>query len=198
MVQKPIVNVGYMILDKSIYIHPSAKVSESARIGESTKIWINAQVREAAEIGCRCVISKDVYIDHAVRIGDRCKIQNSVSIYHGVTIEDDVFVGPNVTFTNDKVPRAFNDDWKVSPTIIRTGASIGANATILCGIEIGSYAMVAAGSVVTKSVSDHALVMGNPARVVGFVCQCGYRLDDRGCCANCGKTTGLGLVREIK
>jgi UDP-2-acetamido-3-amino-2,3-dideoxy-glucuronate N-acetyltransferase len=187
-----------MSISKSVYIHPSANVSENARIGENTKIWINVQVREKAEIGRQCIISKDVYIDHTVRIGDRCKIQNSVSVYHGVTIEDDVFVGPNVAFTNDKVPRAFNDDWKVSPTIIRAGASIGANATVLCGIEIGNHAMVAAGSVVTRSVPDHALVMGNPARVVGFVCQCGCRLDDSGCCGNCGKLTDLGLLRRSK
>lgn len=112
----------------------------------STKIWQNVQVREYAILGKNCNISKDVYIDFNVLIGDNCKIQNGVSIFHGVTIEDDVFVGPNATFTNDKVPRSFNMDWSVVPTFRRKGSSIGANATILCGVTIGEYAMVAAGA----------------------------------------------------
>ena len=98
------------------YLHPSANVSVAATIGKGTKVWINVQIRENVVIGDDCIISKDVYIDHAVRIGDRCKVQNSVSVYNGVTISDDVFVGPNVSFTNDKVPRAFNTDWKITPT----------------------------------------------------------------------------------
>lgn len=151
------------------YVHDSAHVSPEASIGSGTKIWINVQVREQAEIGKNCIISKDVYIDHAVRIGDNCKIQNSVSIYHGVTIEDDVFVGPNASFTNDKVPRAFNPNWKITPTTIRRGVSIGANATVVCGVEIGEYAMVAAGAVVTKNVPPYTLVMGNPARPVATI-----------------------------
>lgn len=173
------------------FIHPSAHVSATSKIGEGTKVWINVQIREDVEIGADNIISKDVYIDHAVKIGDRCKIQNSVSIYNGVTIEDEVFVGPNVAFTNDKVPRAFNTEWKVTPTLVQRGASIGANATVVCGIVIGHYAMVAAGSVVTKTVPSHALVMGNPAKIVGYVCQCGHRLDDHGRCQACGKTTEL-------
>ncbi len=178
------------------FVHPSAHVSDASTIGEGTKVWINVQIREDVEIGTECIISKDVYIDHAVKIGNRCKIQNSVSVYNGVTIEDDVFVGPNVSFTNDKVPRAFNKEWKITPTLIRQGVSIGANATVVCGIEIGRYAMVAAGSVVTKSVASHALVMGNPARVVGYVCQCGNRLTENGLCKVCGKTTELRTSGE--
>jgi UDP-2-acetamido-3-amino-2,3-dideoxy-glucuronate N-acetyltransferase len=170
------------------YIHPSATVSDTAQIGEGSKVWINVQIREHATIGTDCIISKDVYIDHAVKIGNRCKIQNSVSVYNGVTIEDEVFVGPNVAFTNDKVPRAFNAEWKITPTLVQYGASIGANATVVCGIVIGHYAMVAAGSVVTKAVPSHALVMGNPAKIVGYVCQCGGRLDSHGVCHACGKT----------
>jgi len=155
------------------YIHPSAHVSPDTIIGEGTKIWINAQVREKVEIGKNCIISKDVYIDHAVKIGNNCKIQNSVSVYDGVTIEDDVFVGPNASFTNDKVPRAFNVDWEIVPTTVKNGASIGANATIVCGIVIGEFSMVAAGSVVTKDVQPYTLVLGNPARPVAIINKAG-------------------------
>jgi len=175
-------------MNTKIFIHQSAHVSDRAKIGDGTKVWINVQIREDAIIGDYCILSKDVYIDHGVIIGDRCKIQNSVSIYNGVTIDDDVFVGPNVAFTNDKVPRAFNQEWKVSETSIRQGVCIGANATVLCGIEIGKYAMVAAGSVVTCNVPGHALVMGNPARVVGYVCECGHRINDEDLCKACGKS----------
>jgi len=178
------------------FIHSSANVSDAAKIGEGCKVWINVQIREHADIGTDCIISKDVYIDHAVKIGNRCKIQNSVSVYNGVTIEDEVFVGPNVAFTNDKVPRALNTEWKVTPTLVQSGASIGANATVVCGIVIGHYAMVAAGSVVTKTVPGHALVMGNPAKIVGYVCQCGHRLDHQGYCKVCGKKTELCTTGE--
>ena len=153
--------------------HSTANISPDARIGEGTKIWVNVQVRERADIGTNCILSKDVYIDQAVLVGNNCKIQNSVSVYQGVTIEDDVFIGPNVTFTNDKVPRAFNVDWKITPTIVKRGASIGANATIVCGIVIGEYAMVAAGSVVTKNVPPYTLVMANPARQVALIDKAG-------------------------
>jgi UDP-2-acetamido-3-amino-2,3-dideoxy-glucuronate N-acetyltransferase len=156
-------------MENQVYIHPSANVSDKAIIGDGTKVWFNVQIRENARIGTGCILSKDVYIDHAVRIGDRCKIQNNVSVYHGVSIGDDVFVGPNVAFTNDRVPRAFNTDWRISETKVETGASLGANSTILCGITIGEYAMVAAGSVVTKDVPPYTLVMGNPAKPVGRV-----------------------------
>ncbi len=175
-------------MNNKTFIHQSAHVSNGAKIGDGSKIWINVQIRENAVIGNDCILSKDVYIDHGVSIGDRCKIQNSVSIYHGVTIDDDVFVGPSVAFTNDKIPRAFNKEWKVSATLIRKGVSIGANATVLCGIEIGEYAMVAAGSVVTCNVPSHALVIGNPARVVGYVCECGHRINGKNLCDACGES----------
>lgn len=162
-----------------VYIHPSANVSPKAVLGAGTKVWINVQIREDASIGAGCILSKDVYIDHAVRIGDRCKVQNSVSVYNGVTLEDDVFVGPNVAFTNDKVPRAFNAEWKITPTLVREGASIGANATIVCGVELGEYCMVASGAVVTRSVAPYTLVMGNPARPVAKIDRLGNRLPDR-------------------
>ena len=165
-------------MSDGIFIHPTAAVSDQAKIGEGTKIWINVQVREGARIGRGCILSKDVYVDHEVVIGDECKIQNSVSVYKGVTIEDGVFVGPNACFTNDKVPRAQNPNWTITPTLVRRGASIGANATIVCGITIGEYAMIAAGSVVTKDVPDFALVMGNPARIVGRVDEAGNRVEE--------------------
>ncbi len=181
----------------SVFIHSTANVSDQAHIGDNTKVWINVQIRENVKIGSNCIISKDVYIDHGVKIGDRCKVQNSVSVYNGVTIEDDVFVGPNVAFTNDKIPRAFNTEWKITPTLVEKGSSIGANSTIICGIVIGSYAMIAAGSVVTKSVPKHALVMGNPGRIVGYVCECGNRLDSQNKCTVCGKITNLNSSGEV-
>jgi len=160
-----------------IFIHPTAEVSKEAKIGEGTKIWHQAQIREKAEIGEKCNIGKGVYIDFGVKIGNNCKIQNYVSVYHGVTIEDDVFIGPSVTFTNDLYPRAYiwNEE-KVSKTLVKKGASIGANSTIICGITIGRFAMVGAGSVVTKDVPDYALVYGNPAKIQGFVCECGRKI----------------------
>jgi UDP-2-acetamido-3-amino-2,3-dideoxy-glucuronate N-acetyltransferase len=160
------------------FIHPTANIHRSVLIGDGTKVWINVQIRENATIGNNCIISKDVYIDHEVKIGNNCKIQNSVSVYSGVTILDDVFIGPNVAFTNDKVPRAFNLDWKIIPTIVKTGSSIGSNATIICGITIGEYAMVAAGSVVTRDVPPYTLVMGNPARQVSKIDRAGNRLGE--------------------
>lgn len=165
-------------MPQDCFAHPSSHVSKLATIGRGTKIWINVQIRENAVIGADCVISKDVYIDHAVRVGDRCKIQNGVSVYNGVEIGDDVFVGPNVTFTNDKVPRAFNAEWKITPTRIANGASLGANSTIVCGVVVGEYAMVAAGSVVTRDVEPFTLVVGNPARPVAKIDKDGNRLTE--------------------
>lgn len=166
------------------YIHPSADVHESAVIGEGTKIWHLAQVRNAARIGRECILGRGVYIDAHVVLGDRVKVQNYVSIYEGVTIDNGVFVGPHVVFTNDKQPRAINPDgslkgatdWTISRTHISQGASLGANATIVCGITVGSWAMIGAGAVVTRDVPDFGLVVGNPARLIGYVCKCGRRV----------------------
>lgn len=159
-----------------LYIHPSAHVSPDAKIGEGTRIWHDAQVREGAVIGRNCILGKCVYVGKNVTIGNNVKIENRVSIFQGVHIEDDVFIGPHVVFTNDLMPRAFREDWKIIETHVRKGVSIGANSTIICGIEIGEYAMIGAGSVVTKDVPPHALVYGNPARIRGFVCKCGEKL----------------------
>jgi acetyltransferase-like isoleucine patch superfamily enzyme len=120
-----------------------------------------------------CTIGKDVFVDAGATVGDRCKLQNGASVFSGVTLEDEVFVGPNAVFTNDLRPRAVSPSWQVVPTVVRTGASIGANATIVCGTEIGHFAMIAAGAVVTRDVAAHELVMGNPARRSGWVCRCG-------------------------
>ena len=170
-----------------IRIHPTAEVSPQASLGDGTQIWHQAQVREGARLGQNCIIGKGVYIDAGVIVGDHVKIQNYVSVFHGVTLEDGVFVGPHVCFTNDLQPRAINPDgslksagdWVLSETRVRKGASLGANATIVCGITIGAWAMVGAGSVVTRAVADFGLVWGNPARLHGFVCPCGTKLERR-------------------
>jgi UDP-2-acetamido-3-amino-2,3-dideoxy-glucuronate N-acetyltransferase len=186
-------------------IHPTAEVAPSAEIGPDTSIWNQAQVREGARIGAGCVIGKNVYVDADVVVGDRVKVQNNVSLFRGVTVEDGVFIGPHACFTNDKVPRAVNADgsaktdadWEVAPTLVRHGASIGANATILPGVTIGRWAMVGSGAVVTRDVADHELVVGNPARRAGSACRCGQPLRDgaggepfAGDCPRCGEAFG--------
>lgn len=167
--------------------HPTAVVSDEAKVGQNTKIWLNVQVREGVKIGESCILGKDVYIDRDVKIGSRVKIGNGVSIYRGVMVENGVLIGPHVCFTNDKYPRALNAagglkqdaDWEVKKTIVKKGASIGANSTILPGIAIGEYAMIGAGSVVTKDVPDFGLVYGNPARVWGKVDKFGRVITSR-------------------
>lgn len=155
------------------FVHETAIAEEGCRLGAGTRVWHHAHVRGGARIGAGCNIGKNVYVDDGAVIGDRVKIQNNVSVYHGVTIEDEVFVGPSAVFTNDLRPRAVNPTWEVVPTLVRRGASIGANATIVCGHTVGEYAMVGAGSVVTRDLEDHELVVGNPARRIGWVCDCG-------------------------
>jgi UDP-2-acetamido-3-amino-2,3-dideoxy-glucuronate N-acetyltransferase len=146
------------------FVHPTADVEDGAQVGSGTKVWHLAHIRSSATVGSDCVIGRNVYLDAHAVVGSRVKIQNNVSVYQGVTIEDEVFVGPCVVFTNDMRPRATNADWKITPTLVRRGASIGANATLICGIEVGEFAMIAAGSVVTKDVPPYTLVAGNPAR----------------------------------
>ncbi|HEY7660593.1 MAG TPA: acyltransferase [Actinomycetota bacterium] len=156
-----------------VEIHPTAIVEDGAEIGAETRIWHFAHVRGGARIGERCMLGNSVFVDAGVAIGSGCRIQNFVSVYAGVTLEDDVFVGPAVAFTNDRHPRATGGTWDPLPTRVRRGASIGANATILCGLTIGEWAMVAAGAVVTRDVEPHRLVAGAPASAVGWVCRCG-------------------------
>ena len=175
---------------EDFFIHPTAIIEENVNIGSSTKIWHFSHIRSNAKIGQNCILGKNVYIDTNVKIGNNVKIQNNVSVYQGVTLEDGVFVGPHVCFTNDLLPRSVNPDgtlkssgssktkdWKIEETLVKCGASIGANSTILSGLTIGKFALVGAGSVVTKDIPDHGLVYGNPARLRGFVCKCGKKMD---------------------
>lgn len=194
----------------SIYLHPSADVSDLAQIGSGTKIWHQAQIRERAQLGASCNIGKGVYIDFDVSIGNHVKVQNRASIYHGTTIEDGVFIGPHVVFTNDRLPRAINPDgtqksdadWVVGKILVRYGASIGATSVVLPGVTIGRFALVGAGSIVTKDVPDFGLVLGNPASLVGYVCACGRRLvmtSSEICCASCERIyhkVGNGLTEK--
>ncbi len=168
----------------AIRVHSTADVSPEATIGDGTAIWQHVQIREEAVIGSNCNLGKGVFVDLHVLIGSNVKIQNYVSVYEGVVIEDGVMVGPHVCFTNDLKPRAINpdgslkstEDWIISPTLIRLGAGLGANSTIVCGTKVGKWALVGAGSVVTKDVPDYGLVYGNPARLRGFVGPSGDKL----------------------
>lgn len=158
------------------YKHPTSIV-ESDKIGDGSKIWHFVHIREKADIGTNCNIGKSVYIDTEVKIGDNVKIQNFSTIYKGVEIENDVFVGPSVVFTNDLYPRSFIwTEERIVKTIVKKGSSIGANSTIICGITVGEYSLIGAGSVVTKDVPPFGLIFGNPARLKGFVCYCGKKL----------------------
>lgn len=162
------------------FVHASSFVDEGASIGDGSRIWHFSHIMTEALIGNRCNIGQNVFIASRVKIGNNVKIQNNVSLYEGTVLEDDVFCGPSAVFTNVKTPRAAvprNTSADYLPTIIRRGASIGANATIVCGKQIGRYAMIAAGAVVTRHVMDYALVAGVPARQIGWVCECGLQLD---------------------
>ena len=187
------------IYRENVRIHPTAEVSPKARIGAGTRIWHWVQIREGAVIGGNCIIGKDVYIDFDVKVGSNVKIQNGSYLYHGLTVEDGVFIGPRAVFTNDVYPRAItpdgklkgNEDWEVGPILIRYGASIGTGAIIIPNVTVGKFAMVAAGAVVTRSVPDHGLVVGVPARLVGYVCKCGRKMvpqEDAYYCPNCDWT----------
>jgi acetyltransferase-like isoleucine patch superfamily enzyme len=164
-------------------LHPTADVSPHAIIGEGTRVWSYVQIRERAVIGRNCIIGRNCYIEFDVRVGDNVKIQNNASLYVGLTVEDGVFIGPHVVFTNDKLPRAINPDgslksaadWHIGATLVRFGAAIGAHSVIVTGVTVGRWAMVGSGAVVTRDVADHALVLGNPARVVGYVSAAGIR-----------------------
>jgi len=192
-------------MDRSeIKIHPTADVAPSARIGAGTVIWHRAQVREGVKLGAHCIVGKDVYIDVDVVIGSMAKIQNAALIYHGATLEDGVFVGPQACLANDRLPRAVTpdgtlktaNDWTVGKTIVRYGASIGAGAIILPGVELGSFAMIGAGAVVVRSVPPFGLVRGVPARLVGYVCVCGAPLEQvtegHGLCTQCRRVIDIG------
>lgn len=174
------------------FAHPTAVIDDGAVIGEKTKIWHFSHVLPGSKIGRNASIGQNVVIGPDASVGDNCKIQNNVSVYKGVTLEDDVFCGPSMVFTNVHNPRAFISRMdELRPTLVRRGASLGANSTVVCGVTIGRYAFVGAGAVVTKNIPDHALVYGNPAEVMGWVCSCGVKLNregDQWICPACGRT----------
>jgi UDP-2-acetamido-3-amino-2,3-dideoxy-glucuronate N-acetyltransferase len=176
------------MIEPNYFVHPTAVIDEGAKIGRNTKIWHFSHILGGSVLGENCVLGQNVMVGPDARIGDGCKIQNNVSIYKGVTLEDDVFCGPSAVFTNVLTPRAFiarKDEF--SPTLIRKGAAIGANATIVCGVTVGEYAMIGAGSVVTKDVAAHALVVGTPAKFMGWVSRSGERLADNLVCPRTGE-----------
>jgi acetyltransferase-like isoleucine patch superfamily enzyme len=185
-------------------VHPTAEVSPRASLGPGCRVWRQAHIREDAVLGEGCVIGAGVYVGSGVRLGRNCKVQNGALLYEGLSIEDGVFVGPQVCFTNDFLPRAVNpdlslktaDDWQLGRTLVREGASVGAQSVVLTGVTIGRWSLIGAGSIVTHDVPDHALVYGQPARLRGWVCFCARRLRvDRagGWCAACARRVALPL-----
>ena len=190
--------------DESVYIHPTAEVSETAQLGAGTRVWHQAQVREGVVIGKQCILGKGSYVDKDVHIGDFCKLQNGVFVFHGFNLEAGVFLGPGVMLLNDKHPRAINpdgspksdSDWVASDGLIEYGAAVGGGAIVLPGVRVGRMALVGSGAVVTRNVPERAIVAGNPARVRGFACDCGHPLTRRGAgtgkidfaCSECGRS----------
>jgi UDP-2-acetamido-3-amino-2,3-dideoxy-glucuronate N-acetyltransferase len=178
-------------MKKRYYAHPTAVIDSPVEIGEGTKIWHFCHIMSGAKIGKNCVIGQNVFIASGAVLGNNIKVQNNVSIYDGVILEDDVFCGPSMVFTNVFNPRSFISRKKeFRQTLVKRGATIGANATVICGNTIGQYAFIGAGSVVTKDVPDYALVYGNPGKVKGWVCQCAEEIifhSGKAICKSCGK-----------
>jgi len=187
--------------EKNYFVHESSYIDDGVEIGEGTKIWHFSHVLPGTTIGQKCNLGQNVVVGPKVKVGNNVKIQNNVSVYEGVVLEDDVFCGPSMVFTNVMNPRsAVVRKHEYKQTLIKKGASIGANATVVCGNTIGSYAFIGAGSVVTKDIPNHALMAGNPARQLGWMCECGEKLDKEypNSCKACGlkfKKTKNGLER---
>lgn len=173
---------------KSYYVHSSSFIDDDVVIGDDTKIWLFCHIQRGAVIGKNCVLGQNVNISNNVKIGDGVKIQNNVSVYEGVQLEDYVFLGPSCVFTNDLTPRAKypKESARYERTLVKTGASVGANATILCGRTIGKWSLIGAGALITSDVPDHALMLGVPARISGWVCECGKVLGEELNCS-CGR-----------
>lgn len=189
--------------ENTYFVHASSYIDEDVKIGYGTKIWHFCHIQKGARIGAHCSLGQNVNVSNNVRVGDGCKLQNNVSLYEGVELENDVFCGPSCVFTNDLTPRARypkgHENYK--KTLIREGASIGANATIVCGHTVGRWAMIGAGAVVVSNVPDHALMLGTPAKKAGYVCKCGARLNfafDEAACVNCGRRYGFNHQQEVE
>jgi acetyltransferase-like isoleucine patch superfamily enzyme len=172
------------VIDPTARVHASAELEADVAVGPRSSVWNRAVLRTGASIGAECIIGRDAFIDEGVRLGDRVKVQNGALVYHGVTVGNGVFIGPGAILTNDRYPRAVTatgklargDDWTVSPIELLDGCSIGAGAVVVAGTKVGRFSTVGAGAIVTRDVPDYALVAGNPARRLGWVCACGARL----------------------
>ena len=187
------------------FVHPTAEVEAGASVGDGTRVWRNAQIRKGARVGRECNIGKDAFIDAGVIVGDRCKIHTGTMLFSGARVADGVFIGPGAILTNDRLPRAINqdgslkseEDWTESGVTVRHGASVGAGAVLVAGITVGDFALIGAGAVVTRDVPAHALVVGNPARIAGGACCCGRThqkaraTGDRFTC-ECGRSHSIG------
>ena len=190
-------------MEKNYFVHESSYVDEGCEIGEGTKIWHFCHIQSGAKIGKKCSLGQNVNISNNVIVGDGCKVQNNVSLYEGVELEDNVFCGPSCVFTNDLTPRAKYPKGRANykKTLIKEGASIGANATIVCGHTVGRCALIGAGAVVACNVPDYALMLGVPTRIAGYVCRCGERLtfqDNAATCQACGRNYEINESLEVK